>query len=95
MSKILILKSGLCLCIHILIFSNQAFEHLVALELVCPAESGGVANSVTHHQSGKVMKEYQPMVLMLAGEQVKRAVQSYPNCPTEIARWGTSSAMAS
>ena len=74
---------------------TQAFEHLVALEFVCPSESGGVAHSMTHHHSGKVMKEFQPMILMLEGEQIKKAVQNYPNCPTDIARWGTSSAMVS
>lgn len=79
---------------NIYIPTTQAFEHLIALEFVCPAESGGVAHSMSHQQSGKAMKEFQPMILMLEGGQIKRAVQNYPNCPTDIARWGTSSAMA-
>ena len=36
------------------------------------------------------MKEFQPMRLMLDQEQVRKTVLSYPNCPTDVARWGTS-----
>ena len=78
-------------CIYPLVF--QAFEHLVALEFVFPAESGGVSHSMNH--SGKVMKEYQPMILMLGEEQIHRAVRTYPSCPTDVSRWGTSSALTS
>lgn len=63
----------------------QAFEHLMALEFVCPVDSGG---------SGKIQKEYQQMVLMLEEEQIAQAIQHYGSCPTDVARWGTSKAIA-
>ncbi len=58
----------------------QAFEHLMSLEFVCPADSGCV----------KTQKEYQSMVLSLEEAQVTRAVKQYPNCPTDVARWAAS-----
>lgn len=78
----------MCIYLHY----SQAFEHLVSLEFVCPTDSKGMAH-VSHH-SGKVMKEYQPMMLMIGEEQIHKAVRSYPNCPTDVARWGTTAGMA-
>ena len=57
----------------------------MALEFVCPADSGG---------SGKVQKEYQQMLLMLEEEQISQAVRQYDNCPTDVERWGSSKGMA-
>ena len=57
----------------------------MALEFVCPVDSGG---------SSKIQKEYQQMVLMLEEEQISQAVRQYENCPTDVERWGTSKAMA-
>ena len=72
--------------------SMQAFEHLVALELVCPADSSGLPTAGRH--DNKVMKEYQSVVLMLGEEQFKEAIKSYPNCPTDIQRWGNTLGIA-
>ncbi len=70
----------------------QAFEHLIALELVCPADSGGLPTTRSH--GNKVMKEYQSVVLTLGEDQFKEAIQSYPNCPTDVQRWGKTTGIA-
>ncbi|XP_074652517.1 origin recognition complex subunit 4-like [Tubulanus polymorphus] len=61
----------------------KAYEHLVALELIRPADGGT-----------KTQKEFKPMNLLIDGTQIDEAVKSYPNCPTEIKQWSKSMAMA-
>ena len=60
----------------------QAFEHLIALELVQPMENSG---------GSRVQKEYRLMSLMIHPSQVLTALQKYPNCPTEISQWASCS----
>ncbi len=67
---------------------TQAFEHLLHLEFVCPAESMNTGS--TFHGSGKTMKEFRQMILTLKSDQIRSAVKNYPDCPTDISRWGTS-----
>ena len=64
----------------------QAFEHLISLEVVCPANS---AASGSIAGSNKLLKEFRPMVLMLEEDQIAMAIKKYPNCPTDVTRWGT------
>ena len=80
------------ICVFILLYPSQAFEHLIALELVCPADSGGLPATRSH--GNKVMKEYQSVVLTLGEDQFKEAIQSYPNCPTDVQRWGKTAGIA-
>ena len=61
------------------------------LELVFPASGG--TGSAHHHGNKKSMKEYRPMMLRVCKEQVKEAIRTYPNCPTELSRWGLSLSM--
>lgn len=65
----------------------QAFEHLIDLQLVFPA-----SGSSAHHQLGSriTMKEHRLMVLRVDENQIKAAVKTYPNCPTDLSRWGLS-----
>lgn len=65
------------------IFFHQAFEHLIALELVQPIESSG---------GTRIQKEYRLMSLMIHPSQILTALQKYPNCPTEISQWATCAA---
>ena len=51
--------------------------------MVCPADGGesGV---------GKTMREFRMMELNVMEGQVKEAVKTYPNCPTDVVRWAGS-----
>lgn len=60
----------------------KAFEHLIALELVKPNDTGS---------GTKVQKEYRLMSLLIHHSQILTALQKYPNCPTEISQWASSS----
>lgn len=62
-------------------FFYQAFEHLLALELVRPAEGS----------SNKTQKEYRLLTLQVEAAQIMEALQKYPSCPTELKQWGASS----
>jgi len=62
-------------------FKQQAFEHLCALELLRPAEGAGV----------KTQKEYRLMHLMIDPSEVMEVIQKYPNCPTEVKQWASTS----
>ena len=55
------------------------------MELVAPADTGPT--------SSRQLKEYRPMVLLLTDEQVLEGLQKYPNCPTEVAYWGSQTGM--
>nr|XP_033803217.1 origin recognition complex subunit 4 isoform X2 [Geotrypetes seraphini]XP_033803218.1 origin recognition complex subunit 4 isoform X2 [Geotrypetes seraphini]XP_033803219.1 origin recognition complex subunit 4 isoform X2 [Geotrypetes seraphini] len=59
----------------------KAFEHLQQLELIKPVEGVSVRSQ----------KEYQLMKLLLDGGQIMDVLQKYPNCPTDIRQWATSS----
>lgn len=71
----------------------QAFEHLIQLEFVSPVSGG--PDSTNHHLGGgrRTMKEYRLMVLRVLSDQVREAVKNYPNCPTDLSRWGLSLSM--
>lgn len=58
----------------------KAFEHLLQLELVKPADGG----------TTRVQKEYRLMSLLIHNSQIMDALQKYPNCPTEVKQWATS-----
>nr|XP_045004006.1 origin recognition complex subunit 4 isoform X4 [Jaculus jaculus] len=59
----------------------KAFEHLQQLELIKPMERTSVNSQ----------KEYQLMKLLLDNTQIMNALQKYPNCPTDVRQWATSS----
>ncbi|XP_054979563.1 origin recognition complex subunit 4 isoform X3 [Sorex araneus] len=59
----------------------KAFEHLQQLELIKPMERTSV----------NAQKEYQLMKLLLDNTQIMNALQKYPNCPTDVRQWATSS----
>ncbi|NWX86818.1 ORC4 protein, partial [Nothoprocta pentlandii] len=59
----------------------KAFEHLLQLELVKPVERPTV----------RAQKEYLLMKLLLDNNQIMDALQAYPNCPTDVKQWATSS----
>ncbi|NWR27538.1 ORC4 protein, partial [Tachuris rubrigastra] len=59
----------------------KAFEHLLQLELVKPLERPSV----------RAQREYLLMKLLLDNTQIMDALQVYPNCPTDVKQWATSS----
>nr|XP_019838901.1 PREDICTED: origin recognition complex subunit 4 [Bos indicus] len=59
----------------------KAFEHLQQLELIRPMERTSV----------NAQREYQLMKLLLDNTQIMNALQKYPNCPTDVRQWATSS----
>ncbi|XP_008694110.1 origin recognition complex subunit 4 isoform X3 [Ursus maritimus] len=59
----------------------KAFEHLQQLELIRPMERTSV----------NTQREYQLMKLLLDNTQIMNALQKYPNCPTDVRQWATSS----
>ncbi|XP_037706498.1 origin recognition complex subunit 4 isoform X4 [Choloepus didactylus] len=59
----------------------KAFEHLQQLELIKPMERTSV----------NAQREYQLMKLLLDNTQIMNALQKYPNCPTDVRQWATSS----
>ncbi|XP_057601823.1 origin recognition complex subunit 4-like [Hippopotamus amphibius kiboko] len=59
----------------------KAFEHLQQLELIRPMERTSV----------NAQREYQLMKLLLDNMQIMNALQKYPNCPTDVRQWATSS----
>ncbi|NXA53366.1 ORC4 protein, partial [Nothocercus julius] len=59
----------------------KAFEHLLQLELVKPVERPTV----------RAQREYLLMKLLLDSNQIMDALQAYPNCPTDVKQWATSS----
>ncbi|XP_078537895.1 origin recognition complex subunit 4 isoform X3 [Lissotriton helveticus] len=59
----------------------KAFEHLHQLELIKPMEGLSV----------RTQKEYRLMKLLLDNSQIMEALQKYPNCPTDVRQWATSS----
>ena len=65
-----------CLCRYL-----QAYEHLLALELIRPMDGGTV----------RVQKEYRLMTLLLHPTQILDTMQKYPSCPTEVTQWAASS----
>ncbi|XP_065269423.1 origin recognition complex subunit 4 [Emys orbicularis] len=59
----------------------KAFEHLIQLELIKPIEGLPV----------RAQREYLLMKLLLDNNQIMDALQVYPNCPTDVKQWATSS----
>ncbi|KAK7481054.1 hypothetical protein BaRGS_00027690 [Batillaria attramentaria] len=59
----------------------KAFEHLIALELIRPMDGGNT----------RVQKEYRLMSLQLHATQIMDSLQKYPNCPTDVKYWASSS----
>ncbi|XP_004870042.1 origin recognition complex subunit 4 isoform X3 [Heterocephalus glaber] len=59
----------------------KAFEHLQQLELIKPVERTSVNSQ----------REYQLMKLLLDNTQIMNSLQKYPNCPTDVRQWATSS----
>nr|XP_060632314.1 origin recognition complex subunit 4 isoform X1 [Anolis sagrei ordinatus]XP_060632322.1 origin recognition complex subunit 4 isoform X1 [Anolis sagrei ordinatus]XP_060632328.1 origin recognition complex subunit 4 isoform X1 [Anolis sagrei ordinatus]XP_060632335.1 origin recognition complex subunit 4 isoform X1 [Anolis sagrei ordinatus]XP_060632344.1 origin recognition complex subunit 4 isoform X1 [Anolis sagrei ordinatus]XP_060632350.1 origin recognition complex subunit 4 isoform X1 [Anolis len=59
----------------------KAFEHLQHLELIKPVE--GTSNCA--------QREYLLMKLLLDNSEIMDALQLYPNCPTDVKQWATSS----
>ncbi|XP_070279153.1 origin recognition complex subunit 4 isoform X3 [Myotis yumanensis] len=59
----------------------KAFEHLQQLELIRPVERTSI----------NAQREYQLMKLLLDNTQIMNALQKYPNCPTDVRQWATSS----
>ncbi|KAJ1656018.1 origin recognition complex subunit 4 [Dispira simplex] len=81
----------------------KAFEHLLTLELIRPAESasgsfneanlGATTTAVTHAASARLAsvhcpKEYTMVQLVLDAVQVEDAVRAYQDCPQAIRHWG-------
>ncbi|KAJ1952198.1 origin recognition complex subunit 4, partial [Dispira parvispora] len=81
----------------------KAFEHLLTLELIRPAESvsgsfnetnlGASTTAVTHAASARLAsvhcpKEYTMVQLVLDVAQVEDAVRAYQDCPQAIRHWG-------
>nr|CAB3264577.1 origin recognition complex subunit 4 [Phallusia mammillata] len=62
----------------------KAFEHLIELELLKTKD-----HFMTH--SGKLQKEYRPMILLVDHSQLREAVAKYPGCPTDVKQWAESS----
>uniref|UniRef100_UPI00398EDBA8 origin recognition complex subunit 4 isoform X1 n=3 Tax=Pristiophorus japonicus TaxID=55135 RepID=UPI00398EDBA8 len=59
----------------------KAFEHLHQLELIKPMEGASV----------RTQKEYQLVKLLLDSSQIMDALQKYPQCPTDVWLWASSS----
>ncbi|XP_067842864.1 origin recognition complex subunit 4 isoform X2 [Heptranchias perlo] len=59
----------------------KAFEHLHQLELIKPLEGVSV----------RTQKEYQLVKLLLDSSQIMDALQKYPQCPTDVRLWASSS----
>ncbi|KAJ1657875.1 origin recognition complex subunit 4 [Dispira simplex] len=81
----------------------KAFEHLLTLELIRPAESasgsfneanlGATTTAITHAASARLAsvhcpKEYTMVQLVLDAVQVEDAVRAYQDCPQAIRHWG-------
>ena len=61
----------------------KALDHFLSLELVVP-----------HTGTGKSMSTQRDRFLLQLGldpDEVRKAVETYPNCPTEIGQWAKSS----
>ena len=76
---------------HSLDYSKQvvlsAFEHLQSIGLVYPADCRGVKGNT-------LPKQYCKMNLAMSCREVKDAVQAYPNCPTDLQQWNSSTGTA-
>ncbi|XP_078721711.1 origin recognition complex subunit 4 isoform X2 [Lampetra fluviatilis] len=65
----------------------KAFERLQEMEFVHSAEGPGGRGA----GSGHVQREYQLMRLLVHDSQLTDALQHYPQCPTDVRQWATSS----
>ncbi|XP_067405593.1 origin recognition complex subunit 4 isoform X2 [Emydura macquarii macquarii] len=59
----------------------KAFEHLLQLELIKPIDGPSL----------RAQREFLLMKLLLDNNQIMDALQLYPNCPTDVKQWATSS----
>ena len=80
--RVQLISSLFSLCFPSLL---KAFERLVMLECVTP---------VSDSASSRLQKEFQLMRLMLDRQQIMNCIKTYPNCPTDLYYWATSSAIA-
>ena len=62
----------------------RAFEHLQSMGLVYPTDS----------RSNVLPKQYCKMYLAMSCQEVRSAVQSFPNCPTDLQQWNSSTGTA-
>ena len=65
----------------------MAFEHLQSMGLVYPADQRGM-------KVNALPKQYCKMYLAMSCREVRDAVQSYPNCPTDLQQWSSSTGTA-
>ena len=65
----------------------MAFEHLQSIGLVYPADQRGM-------KVNALPKQYCKMYLAMSCREVRDAVQSYPNCPTDLQQWSSSTGTA-
>ena len=65
----------------------SAFEHLQSVGLVYPADQRGT-------KVNALPKQYCKMYLAMSCREVRDAVQSYPNCPTDLQQWSSSTGTA-
>ena len=59
---------------------TQAFEHLIQLGVISPV-------SASQSNSKRTMKQFRLMTLEITLDQIKEAVEKYPDCPTNILKW--------
>lgn len=76
---------------HSLDYSKQvvmsAFEHLQSMELIYPADHRSM-------KSNLLPKQYCKMYLAMSCREVKEAIDLYPNCPTNLQQWSSSTGTA-
>lgn len=54
----------------------KAFEHLIDLEIVTAAD-----------HSSNVLKQYQPMRLLVTSSEIDEAILHYTGCPSDVQQW--------
>ena len=65
----------------------SAFEHLQSMELIYPADHRNM-------KSNSLPKQYCRMYLAMSCREVKEAIQMYPNCPSDLQQWSSSTGTA-
>jgi len=84
--KQIVLKVNGCVKFKKLVFKCmfclKAYEHLMSLNFVLPANDYGSGGGVS--RSVKVSKEHALMYLALDKEEIEQCLDKYANCPTEL-----------
>lgn len=74
----------------------QAFDHLLSLELLVPVVGGGVGELPSGGGGGggrhQQLRQYMSVQLVLSRDQITKAIEEYPHCPTDLIRWASSQA---